>query len=94
MDNCRVHHSKLVEATANGLLIELIWLRPYSPQLNAIELLWAVVKSQFKKDLLEAQLHPTKRYYVREILAPILNDVKPTMIQGFCNKAIREILNF
>lgn len=36
LDNCRVHHSKLVKATADGLNIELIWNKPYSPQFNAM----------------------------------------------------------
>lgn len=44
LDNFRSHHSKLVAETAELLDIQLIFLPPYSPDLNPIEFIWKSVK--------------------------------------------------
>jgi transposase len=44
LDNFRSHHSKLVAKTAELLNIQLIFLPPYSPDLNPIEFIWKSVK--------------------------------------------------
>ena len=44
LDNARYHHAKIVEAwlKTHGQRLNLIFLPPYAPNLNAIERLWAV----------------------------------------------------
>lgn len=91
LDNCAVHHSKMVAKCASDLDIELIFLRPYSPQMNPIELVWAEVKQQFRKDLLLAYVAGKKTVYIREILAPALKKVKQIAIRAYIDKALREI---
>jgi len=49
LDNCSVHHSKLVTETIDRLGINVLFLPPYSPDFNPIELLWAWVKTFLKK---------------------------------------------
>ena len=49
LDNSSVHTSKLVRATLEECKIKYIFLPPYSPDLNPIELLWAFVKSVLRK---------------------------------------------
>ena len=44
LDNFRSHHSKAVAETAVMLNIRLIFLPPYSPDLNPIEFIWKSVK--------------------------------------------------
>ena len=44
LDNARYNHSKLVGAEAKRLNIKLLFLPPYSPNLNLIERLWKFMK--------------------------------------------------
>lgn len=49
LDNSSVHTSKLVIQTLKECGIKYLFLPPYSPDLNPIELLWAYVKSVLRK---------------------------------------------
>jgi len=44
LDNFRTHHAKKVREEAEKLNISLVYLPPYSPDLNPIELVWKSVK--------------------------------------------------
>ena len=46
LDNARYQHCKLVMTTAEQLNINLVFLPPYSPNLNLIERLWKFVKAE------------------------------------------------
>lgn len=46
LDNARYQHCAFVEETAQKLGIQLIFLPPYSPNLNLIERLWKFVKKK------------------------------------------------
>lgn len=46
LDNARYQRCKLVMAKAEELGIELLFLPPYSPNLNLIERLWKFVKKE------------------------------------------------
>lgn len=46
MDNARYQHCRLVMTLAQELQIELLFLPPYSPNLNLIERFWKFVKKQ------------------------------------------------
>lgn len=46
LDNARYQKCKLVMELAESLGIELLYLPPYSPNLNLIERLWKFVKKQ------------------------------------------------
>jgi transposase len=92
LDNCAVHHAKRVVAFAAEMKIELIYLRPYSPEHNPIELVWAQAKREYKKLLLEAYLSKlSKPIYLRELVAPALLKVTKANITGFVEKATKEI---
>ena len=47
LDNARIHHAKLLEPFLNELngRLKLVFLPPYSPQLNIVEGLWKWLKS-------------------------------------------------
>lgn len=58
LDNARYQHCKLVQQRAAELGIELLFLPPYSPNLNLIERLWKwVKKSCLRARLLESFSH-------------------------------------
>lgn len=45
-DNARVHWSRKVRITAEQLDIRLVYLPPYSPDLNPIEFIWKSIKRE------------------------------------------------
>jgi transposase len=49
LDNSSVHRSKLVRETLAECGIKHIFLPPYSPDLNPIELMWAWLKAYLRK---------------------------------------------
>lgn len=49
MDNCSIHKSIKVRELIESVGCKLIYLPPYSPDLNPIENYWAVMKNQIKK---------------------------------------------
>ena len=51
LDNCSVHKAKRVREFAIGKKIELVYYKPYSPQYNGIDKLWALMKQMFRKQL-------------------------------------------
>ena len=55
LDNARYQHCDLVRYTARQLGIHLVFLPPYSPNLNIIERLW----KWMKKKTLYAKYYPT-----------------------------------
>jgi len=72
MDNCSIHKSPKVKELIESVGCKLIYLPPYSPDLNPIENYWAVMKNQIKKqqhkfvdflDNIDAVLMNTKRSF-------------------------------
>jgi transposase len=55
LDNARYQRNKVVQALAESLRIELLYLPSYSPNLNLIERLWRFLK----KDALYGRYHAT-----------------------------------
>ena len=47
LDNARIHHAKLIQPYLNEVKdrLELMFLPPYSPEMNLIEGLWGLIKS-------------------------------------------------
>jgi transposase len=65
LDNARYQHCRLVIDTAVALGIELLFLPPYSPNLNLIERLWKFVK----KECLYCEYYETFADFKAAILA-------------------------
>ena len=55
LDNARYQRNAVVQAWADALSIELLFLPPYSPNLNLIERLWRFLK----RESLYGRYHPT-----------------------------------
>ncbi|MGN0094071.1 MAG: transposase [Methanobrevibacter sp.] len=51
LDNARTHHAKIVEKACEILNINLIFLKPYCPDLNPIKEVWRKIKSKVYKSI-------------------------------------------
>lgn len=71
--------------------MRLLWLRPYTPEHNAIENYWAVVKKRFRGEMMTAGMR-LRDVYIRELLAPLMWKVNRDSIHNMCSAAIRRIL--
>jgi len=49
MDNCRIHKTKLVTDVLSSFDVKVIYLPPYSPDFNPIELDFVVIKSAIRR---------------------------------------------
>lgn len=49
MDNMRTHHATAVTELAERLNIHILYLPPYSPDMNPIEKMWSKIKSILRK---------------------------------------------
>jgi len=52
VDNHRAHASHYVKADADKLGVQLCYQPPYSSPFNSIEFLWAIVKRQWRQNVL------------------------------------------
>lgn len=57
IDNFKSHHSKKTTAKAEELGIELLFLPPYSPDLNPIEFIWKSIKRVISDTFIKSKEH-------------------------------------
>lgn len=56
LDNARIHTAKMIQKAVKILNINLIYLRPYCPDLNPIEDVWRVIKKQYIKHIIQPKI--------------------------------------
>ncbi|KAI5965434.1 hypothetical protein CANMA_003404 [Candida margitis] len=81
VDNAAIHKRRDLELLVASSGMELVFLPPYSPALNAIEEFWSVCKAKVKQSNLSRKEQLTPR--VREAAAKITLE----SCQGFCSYA-------
>jgi transposase len=86
MDNASIHKSKPMIRKIERRGYKVIYLPPYSPELNPIEQFWGVVKGKMKRDRLLAEENLSDR------IADACNDVLISDLYGFCNHSKRQII--
>jgi transposase len=84
LDNARIHHAKLLSdfLEENKSRLELVYLPPYSPNLNMIEELWGWLKSSVINNAFFHNLNEIKDA-VRSFIAWI-NDHRDHVIDRLC----------
>jgi transposase len=81
LDNVRFHHTALVASTVESLGFKLVFLPPYSPMLNPIELLFSKWKASVKT---------ANMIYTRENLLQAIETSAQTISTNDCQGWIRE----
>ncbi|SNT23080.1 Transposase [Anaerovirgula multivorans] len=84
LDNSKIHHAKLIQPflEEHKYRLELVFLAPYSPNLNLIEGLWGWLKSDIINNVFYTDARKIKiavRKFIRSI-----NQNLPTIIDRLC----------
>lgn len=77
MDNLRPHHASEVRALVEARSASLLYLPPYSPELNPIEPCWAFAKNIVRKD------RPRTPVAIRESLRRAMLRVRRLHLRGW-----------
>lgn len=57
LDNARSHHAKKTISKARDLKITLVFLPPYSPDLNPVEFVWKTIKREVSAKFIRSKEH-------------------------------------
>jgi transposase len=85
MDNCTIHKSHPIIRKIEGRGYRVMYLPPYSPELNAIENFWAIVKRKMKRENLMTEETLSQR------IADACNNVRVSDLRGFRGHSKRHI---
>ncbi|RCH85203.1 hypothetical protein CU097_008583 [Rhizopus azygosporus] len=80
-------HSKPMIRKIESKGYRVMYLPPYSPELNSIEQFWAIVKGKMKCDRLMNEENLCSR------ITDACNDILISDLNGFCNHSKRQIVN-
>ena len=79
MDNARFHHSAIVVEAFRVRRAELKFLPPYSPQLNPIEEVFAMIKNRYR----DVRPRPTSPEQMKREVMTIVENLANTSFQNF-----------
>lgn len=78
MDNASIHHSHIVKESMLSKGYEALFVPPYSPELNPIELLFGITKHAYRKDRMrrpnETLVDSIGKVIERTCIAPALSN--------------------
>lgn len=87
MDNCNIHRSHPMIRKIESRGYRIMYLPPYSPELNPIEKFWAIVKGKIRREKLMSEENLSQR------IAERCDQVRVSDLQGFCGHSKRQIIN-
>jgi transposase len=73
LDNASIHKGGNIERLATGAGCRVLYLPPYSPDLNPIELIWSFVKGQVRRE--GPRDEASRRVCVAEALSAVTEDL-------------------
>ncbi|KAG1446980.1 hypothetical protein G6F46_011592 [Rhizopus delemar] len=86
MDSASIHKSKPMLQKIESKGYKIMYLPPYSPELNPIEQFWAMVKEKMKRDRLMSGENLSSR------IGDACNDVLISDLYSFCSHSKRQII--
>lgn len=73
MDNARIHHGGRIQELCDAAGVRLIYLPPYSPDYNPIEIAFNVVKGNFRRtQIIQCTLPEDKIDVIEEVAIEII----------------------
>jgi transposase len=86
LDNARIHHARLIQPflEENQNRLELVFLPPYSPEMNLIEGLWKWLKSAVIYNVFHKSVQDIRKH-VQAFISSI-NQMPETVIDRLCIK--------
>jgi hypothetical protein len=87
MDNASIHKSNPMKRMIESRGFHVMYLPPYSPELNPIEQFWAIVKGKLKRHRLMTEENLSSR------IADACNEVLISDLYGFASHSKRQIIN-
>ncbi|CEI97644.1 hypothetical protein RMCBS344292_11774 [Rhizopus microsporus] len=87
MDNASIHKSKPMIRKVEARGYRVMYLSPYSPELNPIEQFWALVKGEMKRHRLMKEETLSSR------IGGASNDVRFSDLYVFCLHSKRQSIN-
>jgi hypothetical protein len=88
LDNCRIHSTRAVKDVVRRCDIKLIFNVPYHPELNGIELVWAIAKKRFKDLQLQRLLGTLDASFV-ECIHRVLGQLTVEEVAKCCSNGLR-----
>ena len=93
LDNHRAHYGPDVEQLAKQLNMELLFLPPYSPELNSIESLWSIVKGKIKLRLISSSHKTLTQQDFEAIMQSCLDQITPAQQKQAARYNNREFIH-
>jgi hypothetical protein len=87
LDNCRIHMTNLVKNVARAFRIKLVFNVPYHPELNGIELVWAIAKKRFKELQLQRLLGTIDASFV-DCIHKVMRDLTREEVARCCRNGL------
>lgn len=85
LDNFRSHRAKLTIETAEEIGLDLVFLPPYSPDLNPIEFIWKSVKKVISREFIQDLA------YMRRLIEKNFLEFASSL--GYANRWIMKFVN-
>ena len=88
LDNLAVHKSKLAKDVYEKLGIETIWAPPYTPELNAIEEYFSMLKHHVKQARLKDMVSKNRRKY-KAYIKEAVKKIDVEVVNKFINHNLK-----
>ena len=89
MDNAKFHHSDIVKSICAERGINILYLPPYSPQLNPIENFFSIVKSKIKASREPKETFNQMRSAIANNIVSIELEVYPNLYRSMRNLVLK-----
>lgn len=89
-DNASYHRSKYTNKKLRSLQVELLLNVPYCPELNAIEMYFALLKNNFRRLKLEKQVK-REEILMRQLVKEAMTKVSELSIRKICSSTLKKL---
>ena len=92
LDNCSIHKAAQTRDLAKRLNMDILWNVPYRPDMNGIELVWAIIKKEYKSLMLQRMAGLTQMT-MAECVNKAMQSVTAEQIEKCCRHGLDIMMN-